>query len=89
MKQKNWGRVLVSKRQREREWAITLLTRCKEGNLDRGTPEFLKASRLLGPIVTSRIVDNSLVTSKSKGRRSNPGDAMFRRVPGSFENGRR
>ncbi len=89
MKQKIWGRVQVSKRQREREWAIAQLIRCKEGNLDRDSPEFLKASRLLGPVVTSRIVDNSLVTSKSKGRRSNTGDAMFRRVSGSFENGKR
>lgn len=89
MKRLNWEAVPPSKRAKERQWAIAQLVRCKEGRLARNSPQFRKASRILGSIVTMRIVDDSLVTSKCTDEGARSSDALFRRAPGSYGSGRR
>jgi|LakMenEpi03Aug12_release.lakeMendotaPanAssembly.Ray.scaffolds.fasta_scaffold469452_2 hypothetical protein len=89
MKRRIWAEVPPSKRAQDRQWAIAQLVRCKEGRLARNSPEFRKASRIVGSIVTMRIVDDSLVTSKCTAEGARSSDALFRRAPGCYGGGRR
>lgn len=83
------GHAEPSKKQKRRVWAIATLSECKAGRISRDSADVKRASKTLGAIMTSRILDDSLVTSKGEEFGCRASDAMFRRAPGCYGGGRR
>jgi hypothetical protein len=84
MKKRAFGPLSKSAALKQKIWASRILRMVRLGIMPEDHADAVRAVAIIGPKLALKIVRDTQKATSPRG-----GDAIFRRLPGSFENGRR